>query len=456
MLQNKQQQFFRFNFNSLKPQGWFRYGEQMNTHKKIPGILLSLLILASFSLASGASSLDYTLKIFGNANMDEDLNNLDVAYVEDILAGKADKTTYADANNDGFVNKADLDQIKSLIDNTASSIIIQDSNDRVVTLPYPIQKIICLWPTIAEPIQAMGAADKIIAIDDETAKRTVLFPDISAKPSVGKRAEPDIEEIVNLDPDFVVTLAAKDELIKKIEDVGIPVVITSYGTNDYIDTNFASGMAESKLLGYLLGVPDKAEEYIQYYGGYLSGVEDKISTLSETDRPEVLYTYDYSDGKIQSSGGACYVAHMIDFAGGHDITSETPGSWIELDPEFPIKENPQVILYEDVLSRDTQPLIGYGQDDSSRIKAVIDEIKVLPGFDSIDAVKDNQVYAMPWGLVSHCSWLATLYQAKIYHPELFGDLDVPSIHKKYLEEYLDLGPDAYEKSIFVYPVPEGW
>jgi 2-hydroxy-3-keto-5-methylthiopentenyl-1-phosphate phosphatase len=39
-----------------------------------------------------------------------------------------------------------------------------------------------------------------------------------------------------LDPDFVVTLAMKDEEIKKIEDTGIPVIIMSYGTNDVLDT----------------------------------------------------------------------------------------------------------------------------------------------------------------------------------------------------------------------------
>jgi iron complex transport system substrate-binding protein len=108
-----------------------------------------------------------------------------------------------------------------------------------------------------------------------------------------------------------------------------------------------------------------------------------------------------------------------------------------------------------VLSRDTTPLIGYGQADSARIEKVIEEIKDLPGFDTIDAVKNNQVYAVPYALESHCIWLAALYQAKLYHPDLFSDLDVPAIHQEYLEKYLGLGPEVYKNSRFIYPTPEG-
>jgi iron complex transport system substrate-binding protein len=122
-----------------------------------------------------------------------------------------------------------------------------------------------------------------------------------------------------------------------------------------------------------------------------------------------------------------------------------------LDPEFPIKENPSFITYEDVLSRDTIPLIGYGQADSSRIEKVIEEIKALPGFNMIVAVKNNRVYAIPYALESHCIWLAALYQAKLFHPELFADLDVPAIHQEYLEKFMGLGPDVYKNSIFIYP-----
>lgn len=422
--------------------------------RSIAGITVLLLLSIVAGTVSGSTALDYTLKVFGNANLDDEIDERDITYVTSIIDGNEDTTEYADANHDGKVDQADIEQIKRIIDKSGDSLIIQDSNDRVVKLPYPIQKAVVLWSTIAEPIQAMGAGDKIVGIDDITAKRTTLFPEISQKPSMGKRAEPDIEAIVKLDPDVVITLATKDEIINKIQSAGIPVVIASYGTNRELDDTFAAGMAESKLLGYVLGVPDQARDYIDFYKKYLKIVEEKVSTISDADRPNVLYTYDNTKGKIQSSGGGNMMANLIAFAGARDITTDTPGEWIELDLEFPLKENAQYILFEDAITRDD--LIGYGVSDPARIATKLQEYKDLPGFDTLDAVKNDEVYAMPWGLVSACHWLATLYQAKLFQPDLFADLDVPAIHQEYLQQYLGLGPNAYTESTFIYPMPAGW
>lgn len=419
-------------------------------------VVIAVLLLLSVAAGSvsGATALDYTVKIYGNANLDDEIDELDIGYIEEIIAGTKDETPYADANQDGTIDQADIEHVKRIIDGTTDYIIIRDSNDRKLKLPYPIQKVVVLWSTIAEPIQAMGAGNKIVGIDDITAKRTVLLPGITQKPSVGKRAEPDIEAIVKLDPDVVITLATKDEIIGKIQSAGIPVIIASYGTNRELDDTFAAGMAESKLLGYILGVPDGARDYINFYKKHLAVVEERISKISDADRPSVLYTYDNSKGKIQSSGGGNMMANLIAFAGARDITTDTPGEWIELDLEFPLKENAQFILFEDAITRDE--LIGYGVSDPTQIGKKLQEYKDTPGFNTLDAVKTDDVYAMPWGLVSACHWLATLYQAKLFQPDLFADLDVPAIHQEYLEKYLGLGPNAYTGSIFIYPMPEGW
>jgi iron complex transport system substrate-binding protein len=427
----------------------------MNTSNILHGCIILILVFSLCHVVSADSALDFTLKIYGNANMDEDINDLDVRYAEQIIAGKEKETKYADANNDGTIDEADVALIRQIIDKTASSIIIDDGSDRVVTLPYPSRNIVCMWSAIAEPIKAIGAADRIIAIDDQTAKRTVLLPDISKLTSVGTSSEPDIEKIISLKPDFVVSYPLKEGLISKLESAGIPTVGYSYSHTK--DTTYCTGFNEAKQLGFLLDSREGAEKYINFYKNYLFRVEDKVSSLSTSDRPTVLYMYDFSDGQLKSSGANNGMNYMITFAGGHDITSESPGDFIKLDPEFAIKENPEFVMYEsDVSYKDTSPLIGYGQSDPSRIQKVLDEFKSLPGFDSIDAVKNNKVYAMPWGIISHCQWLATLYQAKLYNPGLFADLDVPSIHKEYLEKFLGLDPAVYAGGIYLYPYPEGW
>ncbi len=413
-------------------------------------MLISVLILI-ISSVSGASVLDYTLKIYGNANMDEDINDLDVSYLKKIIAGNEKETAYADANHDGFVNDEDISQIQQLIDGTASTITLVDDSNRIVTVPHPANKIVCLWVAIAEPMQAIGAADKIIAIDDTTATRITLLPEISKKEIVGKMTEPDIERLISLDPDIIFSYPLKDEFVAKLESVGIPVVSYSYSHTK--NNQFCPGLQEAKQMGFILDAQEGAEKYTDFAKKYLSQVEDKVSSFSPSDRPDIMYTYKIDDGKVKSSGGNNGQNFMITFAGGHDITSDTPGDWIDLDPEFVIKSNPEYIFYEEY---STPALIGYGLSDPSGIEKAIENIKSFPGFHSIDAVKDDNVYSMPWGMVSHCQWLTSLYLAKLLHPYEFEDMDVPSIHQEYMKTFLGLGNDVYSNSIFIYPFPEGW
>jgi hypothetical protein len=49
--------------------------------------------------------MDLTLQIYGNANMDDAVNQKDVDYLADIISGKSSATAYADANKDGQLTK---------------------------------------------------------------------------------------------------------------------------------------------------------------------------------------------------------------------------------------------------------------------------------------------------------------------------------------------------------------
>ena len=84
-----------------------------------------VLILSLFLFLLAAPSLlgDETLKIFGNANMDQVIDEKDLAYVKDVIGGKEQTTEFADANNDGKIDAQDIDQIQALIDDNDKSKI---------------------------------------------------------------------------------------------------------------------------------------------------------------------------------------------------------------------------------------------------------------------------------------------------------------------------------------------
>ena len=68
------------------------------------GMLLIALCAISWAISSPSLAFSYTLNIFGNANMDDTIDELDIAYLEDVIAGRSPATEMADANLDGIVD----------------------------------------------------------------------------------------------------------------------------------------------------------------------------------------------------------------------------------------------------------------------------------------------------------------------------------------------------------------
>ena len=71
--------------------------------------LFVMIILASSPLlvVIPAAASEYTLDVFGNANMDETVDETDIAYVEGIIDGTNEVTELADANYDGNIDAQD-------------------------------------------------------------------------------------------------------------------------------------------------------------------------------------------------------------------------------------------------------------------------------------------------------------------------------------------------------------
>ena len=112
------------------------------------GMLLIALCAISWAISSPSLAFSYTLNIFGNANMDDTIDELDIAYLEDVIAGRSPATEMADANLDGIVDEKDIEQVKRLIDGTGEQIslkaytIYEEAVN--VTIPMPVERSVVL------------------------------------------------------------------------------------------------------------------------------------------------------------------------------------------------------------------------------------------------------------------------------------------------------------------------
>jgi iron complex transport system substrate-binding protein len=423
----------------------------MTRYSIISGLLIFLLALSCLSASASGSGMEYTLYIYGNANGDMNIDQQDVDLIEQIAAGKVEATTLSDANHDGKTDNKDVDQVKAIIDGTAKEMTVQDAYGNAVTVKTPVQRIVSLDRMIAENAQVIGVGDKIVGIDKSTANRGIILPEISKVKNLGSAEEPDIEAMVALKPDLVVNNQFFDEeLMKKLQSAGLtPLAMIYHG-------DIQNSLGYSKMLGYLTGSRDGANEYVNWMGNTLGNIHDKLSGLSQDEKTKVIYLYPRKNEALGSGGNDCPTIKTLQFLGANTMTEDTKdtkgkvmdsASYFEIDPEVVIKKNPEAIVMEDF-----DEALGYGFTDKAAAQAELERVKSRAGFNKVDAVKNDKVYLLDVNIVSHSNCLGALYMAKALYPEQLADVDPYAIHQEYVNRFLKVPTlDVKKDGIFIYP-----
>jgi len=417
----------------------------------LSGTIIALLALCCLSVSVSASGMDFTLYIYGNANGDMNIDQQDVDLIEQIAAGNAEPTKLSDANHDGKTDSKDVDQVKAIIDGTAKEMTVQDAFGNAVTVKTPVERLVTLDRMIAENAQVIGVGDKIVGIDKNTANRGVILPEISKVKNLGAAEEPDLEAMVALEPDLVVNNQYFDEeVMKKLQSAGLtPLAMIYHG-------DIQNSLGYSKMLGYLTGSRDGADEYVDWMGGTLGSIHDKLSDLSQDEKTKVIYLYPRNNGALGSGGNDCPTIKTLQFLGANTMTEDTKdtqgkvmdtASYFEIDPEVVIKKNPQAIVMEDF-----DEALGYGYTDKAAAQAELERVKSRAGFDKLDAVKNDKIYLLDVNIVSHSNCLGALYMAKALYPDILADMDPYEIHQEYVNRFLNLpNLDVKKDGIFIYP-----
>ena len=407
----------------------------------------------STSAITTSSEDDYVLGIYGNANEDDTIDMGDVVYTKLAIFGKKPKTELCDAKYDGRINVLDVIQTKLIILGKEKELTVVDSMKRVVTVSKPIKSIVVLKPAVIEMVRSVGAKDKLIAIGYKEKEYPRFFGDLYHLPSVGYAgATIDCEAILNLNPDIVLLdpWTGHDLCTQALKSANIPVYRVSGHSKYPPGTTLYDYGQEIKKLGYIFDKREEAEEFCDWFYGLMDKINDRVSRLSDDEKPRVYFEYhrDYA-----TSATSSYMDCVV-FAGANNIFSDLPpssGRGPNVDPEAVIVRDPEII------ATCRGKVCNYETDDPSEAKAQREAIMNRPGFDHVTAVKDDKVYILPasfmpiyGGAPCHC-FIGIAYMAKLFHPELFEDLDPEAIHQEYLTRFQRIDYNVYEQGVFVYP-----
>jgi len=411
----------------------------------LAGIAMSLLLLCCTIPAAAAA--DYTLGVFGNANEDDTINMQDVTYTELIILEYKDATQLADGKYDDRINMQDVTQIELIILGRDKEITVIDIVGRTVTVNKPVNAMTVCHPDAPVAIRALGATDKVVGVGELIKERSMYYPELSKLPLVGLWGEPDVEMIIALGTDLVIEEPClyPSELPEMLEVAGIQILyLDLFGHTDYTQ--------EVRQLGYILDKRDEAEEFTDFTEECVSTITDRVEGLSEEDKPRVFYE-SWSDyrtfGKENGERGL-----LITLAGGINIAGDLPGDSVIVEPEWLIDQNPSIILKSMYTGWPPDLLCGYNYDDPTSSKAFRETIMVRPGFETIDAVKDEEVSMIACEIATGFYPIGLRYLACLFHPDLFEDLDPEAFHQDFLTQFQGLDYDLDEHGVFVYPAIE--
>ncbi len=400
-------------------------------------ILISVILLALIPVSNASG---WTLGIFGNANLDDTIDEADVSYVEGILAGKNNSTDFADANHDGLVDEKDIEQIRSIIKGEEKELTLVDTADRAVTIKKPLKTLV--GSNIAV-MKSLGLDIKDMVIGRYNQVDVEAFPELSDDLlDVGSGWSPDIEKIITLNPDAVFLYPPgftydTTPTLQSLESSGMTVLCFKLQTPKI-------HREEVTKLGYIFNKRDEAEKYLDWYENVINDVKETAKSIPDDEKVKV-YFESYKPYTSYPQYG------YINESGGIDIFAGRPGG--EVDPEAVVNADPDVII------KVAYPGGGYQNDakSNSDLKALRDEILSRPELKNVTAVKSGRVYVVTSYLLTylpHCNNLECFqiaYQAKWFYPDLFPKLDPDAILEGYLTEFQRLDYDLNKEGVFVYP-----
>jgi iron complex transport system substrate-binding protein len=275
-------------------------------------------------------------------------------------------------------------------------IIVTDGLGREVTLAAPAKQIVSMAPSNTEILFAIGAGKQVVGRDEFSD-----FPaEASSIPSIGGGfGDYNNEAIVNLQPDLVIAAEINTpDQVKNLEDLGITVFYLSNPTS--LEELYGNLMVVARLAGR----ETEAASLIDSLKARVSAVTDKLAEASE--HPKVFYELDATDPNAPFTAAAgTFIDTLIGMAGGENIASDLGGQYIPVSAEELLLRNPAIIILGDA---------AYG--------VTPDVVTARPGWEAIDAVKNQLIYAFDDNLVSRpgprlVDGLEAL--AVLLHPELF-------------------------------------
>ena len=239
----------------------------------------------------------------------------------------------------------------------------------VAAVQQPARRIVSLVPAVTEMLFAIDAGPQVVAVssyDD-------FPPEVKSLPRVGALLDPDVERVLALRPDLVVSYGSQTDLQGQLGRVQIPVFSYRHAGMDGIFQTLAA-------LGTATGHRAEADRLAQRLRAELDAIRARVKGRA---RPRTLLVFERDPATLRGlyvSGGRGFLHDMLDIAGGENVFADVLREAVQPSHETLLTRSPDVIIEVSAT--------GLLTDDTS------DERKVWAPLGSIPAVRTGRIYLM--------------------------------------------------------------
>ena len=278
-----------------------------------------------------------------------------------------------------------------------------ETTEGKITLEGPPQRILTYSLGHDEMVLALVPPERIAALGKFASNPGYsniadLAPDL---PVYEKGAE----NVLAANPDlFIVSKFTKEDIVELVKEAGVPVARPA------LESSAEGNIPNILLLGYMLGVEDRALELVAEVESRLALVAERVPPPGDASRPAVISITRYSDS-ISISGGGTSGSGILEAAGGVNAAARDGiDGFQKISVESVLSMNPDFILI---------PQAGEGAVN------LRDDLMNDPVLAGVPAIVNDEIHivdAPKYITLSHWNVRGIETTAEILFPDRFADV----------------------------------
>ena len=197
----------------------------------------------------------------------------------------------------------------------------------------PARRIISLVPSLTEILFAIGAGPAVIGVDSFSN----YPPAVEKLPRVGALVDPDVERILSLRPDLVITYGSQTVVESQLARASIRTYSYRHGGIDRV-------LESIKELGRATGRIRESDALVARLTSELDALRARVKGRP---RPRTVLVLDRQPGTLREvyvSGGIGFLQDMLTAAGGENAFADSRTESAQPSTETLLTRAPQVII----------------------------------------------------------------------------------------------------------------